>query len=106
MYKISFQECCNTNLSTKNPEFIRAPVYFRTFKFQLMYKQKERSFIMSVDSKKDIIKGKTNQTVGKITDDDKKELKGKVQEKVGQVKDKANEMVDKVAKKINKKSDE
>ena len=35
-YKISFQECCNTNLSTKNSEFIRAPVYFRTFKFQLI----------------------------------------------------------------------
>ena len=33
-YKISFQECCKTNLGTKNPELIRAPVYFRAFKFQ------------------------------------------------------------------------
>lgn len=34
-YKISFQECCKTNLGTKSPELIRAPVYFRAFKFQL-----------------------------------------------------------------------
>ncbi|HJF88193.1 MAG: CsbD family protein [Companilactobacillus sp.] len=60
---------------------------------------------MSTDSKKDMIKGKTNETVGKATDDDKKELKGKIQEKVGQAKEKADNIVDKVAEKINKKSE-
>lgn len=53
-----------------------------------------------------MIKGKTNQVVGKATDDDKKELKGKIQEKVSQAKEKGEEVVDKVAKKINKNSDE
>lgn len=60
---------------------------------------------MSVDSKKDQIKGKVNETVGKATDDDSKELKGKIQEKVGQAKDKADDLVDKAASKINEKTD-
>ncbi|WP_099974949.1 CsbD family protein [Lactobacillus terrae] len=58
---------------------------------------------MSLESKKDIIKGKTNQAVGKVTSDDKRELKGKVQDKVGKAKEKAEDIVDKVAEKINKK---
>ncbi|WP_129045143.1 CsbD family protein [Companilactobacillus metriopterae] len=58
---------------------------------------------MSLESKKDIIKGKTDQAVGKVTGDDKRELKGKVQDKVGKAKEKADDIVDKVAEKINKK---
>lgn len=61
---------------------------------------------MSIDSKKDIVKGKSNEAVGKITDNNKKELKGKLQEKVGQAKEKADDVVDKIAKKINDKSEE
>ncbi|MFH5811027.1 CsbD family protein [Companilactobacillus sp. FL22-1] len=61
---------------------------------------------MSIESKKDMIKGKTNETVGKATGNEKKELKGKVQEKVGQAKEKADDMLDKVAGKINNKTEE
>lgn len=60
---------------------------------------------MSVESKKDMVKDKTNQAVGKASGDDKQELKGKAQEAMGKVKDKADEVVDKVAHKINKKDD-
>ncbi|KRK63831.1 MULTISPECIES: CsbD family protein [Companilactobacillus] len=60
---------------------------------------------MSIDSKKDMIKGKTNETVGKATGDDKKELKGKIQEKVSQAKEKTDDIVDKVAEKINNRSE-
>ncbi|APX73160.1 CsbD family protein [Companilactobacillus allii] len=60
---------------------------------------------MSIDSKEDMIKGKTNQAVGKVTNDDKKELKGKIQEKVAQAKEKGEDVIDKVAKKVNKKND-
>ena len=42
---------------------------------------------------KDKIKGKVNEAVGKLTDDEKQELKGK-------------EMTDDVANKVNKKVDE
>lgn len=59
---------------------------------------------MSFESKKEEIKGKTNQTLGKATGDDKQELKGKVQEKASQVKEKADEVVDKAAEKINEKT--
>jgi len=60
---------------------------------------------MSIDSKEDMIKGKTNQAVGKVTNDDKKELKGEIQEKVAQAKEKGEDVIDKVAKKVNKKND-
>ncbi len=60
---------------------------------------------MSVDSKKDQIKGKTNQAVGKASGDDTKELKGKVQDSLGKAKDKVDETVEKASKKINDKLD-
>ncbi|CAJ1195898.1 hypothetical protein CPEBRM1_ABPJDJAI_01713 [Companilactobacillus paralimentarius] len=60
---------------------------------------------MSVDSKKDAIKDKTNQAVGKASGNDKQELKGKVQEAMGKAKDKVDEAVDKVAHKVNEKTD-
>lgn len=58
---------------------------------------------MSIDSKKEQLKGKVNEGVGKATGDDKKELKGKVQDAFGKVKEKADEAVDKVAEKLNNK---
>ena len=36
---------------------------------------------------KDKIKGKVNEAVGKMTDDEKQELKGKAQQKAGEVKE-------------------
>lgn len=58
---------------------------------------------MSIESKKDLVKGKTNQVVGKASGDDKQELKGKAQEAIGKVKEKADEVVDKVAQKVNER---
>ena len=55
---------------------------------------------------KDKIKGKVNEVVGKLTDDEKQELKGKAQQKVGEAKEKGKEMTDDVADKVNKKVDE
>lgn len=59
---------------------------------------------MSIESKEDMIKGKTNQAVGKVSGNDKQELKGKVQEAISKTKEQVDETVDKVAKKINQKT--
>ena len=59
---------------------------------------------MSIESKEDMIKGKTNQAVGKVSGNDKQELKGKAQEAVSKAKEQVDETVDKVAKKINQKT--
>ncbi|MGR3742216.1 CsbD family protein [Companilactobacillus sp. DQM5] len=56
---------------------------------------------MSLESKKDQVKGKINEEVGKATGDDKKELKGKAEGLLGKAKDKLEDLGDKVAKKIN-----
>ena len=55
---------------------------------------------------KDKIKGKVNEAVGKLTDDEKQELKGKAQQKVGEAKEKGKEMTNDVAGKVNRKVDE
>ena len=55
---------------------------------------------------KDKIKGKVNEAVGKVTDDEKQELKGKAQQKTGEVKEKGKEVTDDLADKVNKKIDE
>lgn len=60
---------------------------------------------MSIESKEDMIKGKTNQAVGKVSGNDKQELKGKAQEAISKAKEQVDETVDKVAKKINKKTE-
>ena len=59
---------------------------------------------MSIDSKKDMIKGKTNQAVGKASGNDKQELKGKAQETLGKTKERVDDAVDKVAEKLNQKN--
>lgn len=59
---------------------------------------------MSIDSKKDMIKGKTNQAVGKASGNDKQELKGKAQETLGKAKERVDDAVDKVAEKLNQKN--
>ncbi|AKP04183.1 hypothetical protein [Companilactobacillus pabuli] len=59
---------------------------------------------MSIESKEDMIKGKTNQAVGKVSGNDKQELKGKAQEAISKTKEQVDETVDKVAKKINQKT--
>ncbi len=59
---------------------------------------------MSIESKEDMIKGKTNQAVGKVSGNDKQELKGKAQEAISKAKEQVDETVDKVAKKINQKT--
>ena len=51
-----------------------------------------------------MIKGKTNQAVGKVSGNDKQELKGKAQEAISKTKEQVDETVDKVAKKINQKT--
>lgn len=56
---------------------------------------------MSLDSKKDQVKGKVNEEVGKATGDDKKELKGKSEGLLGKAKEKIDDLTDKVAEKIN-----
>lgn len=56
---------------------------------------------MSLESKKDQVKGKVNEEVGKATGDDKKELKGKAEGILGKAKDKIDDLTDKVAKKLN-----
>ena len=50
-----------------------------------------------------MIKGKTNQAVGKASGNDKQELKGKAQEAIGKAKERVDETVDRVAEKINQK---
>lgn len=55
---------------------------------------------------KDKIKGKVNEAVGKMTDDEKQELKGKAQQKAGEAKEKGKEVTDDLADKVNKKIDE
>lgn len=59
---------------------------------------------MSIESKEDMIKGKTNQAIGKASGNDKQELKGKAQETISKAKEQVDETVDKVAKKINQKT--
>lgn len=51
---------------------------------------------------KDQVKGKVNETVGKATGDDSKELKGKLQQEAGKIKEKAEDLKDDVASEINK----
>ena len=55
---------------------------------------------------KDKIKGKVNEAVGKLTDDEKQELKGKAQQKVGEAKEKGKDVTDDLAGKINREIDE
>ncbi|UQF23542.1 CsbD family protein [Vagococcus lutrae] len=50
---------------------------------------------------KDEVKGKVNETLGKVSGDESKELKGKAQGAFGKAKEKVEEEVDKVAKKAN-----
>ena len=51
---------------------------------------------------KDQVKGKVNETAGKATGDDSKELKGKLQQEAGKIKEKAEDLKDNVAGEINK----
>lgn len=53
------------------------------------------------DIEKDRVKGKFNEAMGKATDDEAQELKGKLQQKKADVKEDIEEAKEKVTRKIN-----
>lgn len=61
---------------------------------------------MSFASKKDQVKGKVNETVGKITNNDQQELKGKTQAATGKAKEKLDQLAENVAEKVNETLDQ
>ncbi|WP_261807014.1 CsbD family protein [Lapidilactobacillus luobeiensis] len=61
---------------------------------------------MSFASKKDQVKGKVNETVGKITNNDQQELKGKAQAATGKAKEKLDQLAENVAEKVNETLDQ
>lgn len=54
-----------------------------------------------MSSMSDKISGKTNQAIGKVTDNDKLKAKGKAQETKGKLKDKLKDAGDTVSKKVD-----
>ncbi|MFC6315894.1 CsbD family protein [Lapidilactobacillus achengensis] len=61
---------------------------------------------MSFASEKDQVKGKLNETVGKVTNNDQQELKGKAQAATGKAKEKLDQLAENVAEKVNEKLDQ
>jgi uncharacterized protein YjbJ (UPF0337 family) len=53
------------------------------------------------DIEKDRVKGKFNEAMGKATDDEAQELKGKLQQKKADIKEDIEEAKEKVTRKIN-----
>lgn len=53
------------------------------------------------DVEKDRVKGKFNEAMGKATDDEAQELKGKLQQKKADIKEDIEEAKEKVTRKIN-----
>ena len=53
------------------------------------------------DIEKDRVKGKFNEAVGEVTDDEAQELKGKLQQKKADLREDFEEAKDKVSEKIN-----